>query len=50
VPFLQELLRSLMTPTNKKGLEGIADKVAQDNDTFAYEPLTVRSTSDDYSK
>jgi hypothetical protein len=50
VPCLQELLRRQMTPANKKNLDGIADKVAQDNDSFAYEQLTVRSTSHDLSK
>ncbi|MFT6898296.1 MAG: DNA-binding response OmpR family regulator [Paraglaciecola sp.] len=42
VDFLQELLRRQMTPANKKRLDGIADKVAQDKDTFAYDPVAVR--------
>lgn len=37
VPFLQELLRRQMTPANKKRLDGIADKVERDKDTFAAE-------------
>jgi hypothetical protein len=38
VPFLQQLLRRQMTPANTTPLDGIADKVAQDKDTFAYDP------------
>ncbi|MFQ3236862.1 MAG: DNA-binding response OmpR family regulator [Paraglaciecola sp.] len=33
--FLQELLRRKMNPANKKRLDGIADKVERDKDTFA---------------
>ncbi|MFT4941961.1 MAG: CheY-like chemotaxis protein [Paraglaciecola sp.] len=42
LPFLQELLRRQMTPSNKTRLASIADKIAQDKDTFTYNPLAVR--------